>query len=379
MSLVRSVYYGTVIGGIAAFIGWLVSEVLFLEPLRDASIGFFGVASIGGIVGAAIGVAVSVVAGMANAQWRQLLLRALPGLIGGGIGGAVGGLLGNALFVLFGLPRVLGWLIMGLGIGVADGVYERSKSKVRNGLIGGALGGGLGGVLFDSIPSIVENSLGLSSSTGMSSRAAGFVILGLCIGALIGLAQVVLKEAWLTVLDGYRTGRQLILSQEVTVLGRGDHLPLPFLGPMNKDLESEHLKIIRQPSGSFILEDNDSRRGTLLNGQRIEGPAALKDGDIIRIGTNLVRFNERVRKSAGQEPVVRDPFQGKVASAPPPQAPRKASAGPPSRGAASARPVEGTSTAAPTGERDPPRKTPSPGKARPGTPLPPPPPPRRKS
>ena len=128
---------------------------------------------------------------------------------------------------------------MGLGIGAVDGLYERSNSKIRNGLIGGGIGGLLGGLLFDPIQNLI------TSQSGMSSRATAFVILGICIGAMIGFTQVVLKEAWLTVLDGYRAGRQLILGQVVTYLGRGDHLPLPFLGPMNLELETEHVKITR--------------------------------------------------------------------------------------------------------------------------------------
>ena len=84
----------------------------------------------------------------------------------------------------------------------------------------------------------------------MSSRAAAFVVLGLSIGAAIGLAHVVFRVAWLTVVDGFRTGRQLTLTQAVTVLGRGDHLPLPFLGPTNKDLDAEHLRSAACPTGA---------------------------------------------------------------------------------------------------------------------------------
>ena len=64
----------------------------------------------------------------------------------------------------------------------------------------------------------------------MISRATAFVILGMCIGILIGLVKVVLKEAWLTVLDGYRPGRQLILSEAETVLGRAEYAALPVHG-----------------------------------------------------------------------------------------------------------------------------------------------------
>ena len=40
----------------------------------------------------------------------------------------------------------------------------------------------------------------------------GFVVLGLCMGLMIAVAQVVLKEAWLKVEAGFRKGRELLLS-----------------------------------------------------------------------------------------------------------------------------------------------------------------------
>jgi hypothetical protein len=120
--------------------------------------------------------------------------------------------------------------------------------------------------------------------------------LGLCLGALIGLTQVVLREAWLTVVDGYRTGRQLIISRPVTVLGRGDHLPLPFLGPGNRDLEIEHCRITRQANGSFLLEDLQSRLGVFVNQQRVQGSRELASGDMIKLGPNHIRFQESRRR-----------------------------------------------------------------------------------
>ena len=181
---------------------------------------------------------------------------------------------------------------MGAGIGVVEGLYERSPAKLRNGLIGGAIGGFLGGILFDPISHLMA-----SSSSGMSSRATAFVILGMCIGILIGLVKVVFKDAWLTVLDGYRPGRQLILSDAETILGRAEYAALPFMSKNDSALELVHAKIVRQPNGRFVLEDNKSKEGTRLNNVRIDGPVVLSDGDVIRVGYNSIKFSERLRKA----------------------------------------------------------------------------------
>lgn len=361
MSFIRVVYYSALAGGWGAFAGWLLAEILFFHSGQIG--GRVQVAAVGAIVGAAIGLGLSVVAGLANGRLTQIALRGLPGIVGGGFGGAIGSFVGDVIYSLFpALGRAPGWVIVGIGIGMVEGLYDRSASKLRNGLIGGALGGFLGGLLFERIQHWVAHG------SGMSSRAAGFVILGLAIGALIGLVQVVLKDAWLTVLDGYRPGRQLILSRPVTGLGRGDHLQLPFLGPMNAGIESEHVRIIRQPSGAFVVEDNHSKLGTRLNNQPLTQPTMLKDGDVVKFGTNFVRFNERRRKE-GQEPITPS-FQGQVRSAPPP---------PPARTHTPATPKP---PAAPTSSPPPraPDTKPEKPAARPAAhgSIPPPPPPKKK-
>lgn len=116
--------------------------------------------------------------------------------------------------------------------------------------------------------------------------------------AVTGLRHVVWRRAWLTVLDGYRPGRQLILIEHVTILGRGDHLPLPFLGYSGRNLESEHARVIRHRDGSYTVEDNQTEVGTRLNGETVTKPAVLRDGDVIRLGSNMVRFNWRRRAPA---------------------------------------------------------------------------------
>lgn len=310
MSLARLVYYSAVLSGWAAFVAWLIAEVLFLHR-RGIGVTVEAVLSMG-LVGAAIAAALSVASDLGRGPWRCQLRRFVPGLVGGGLGGALGGLLGAAMYSGLAVPRVVGWMLMGLGVGGVEGIFDRSLRRTRHGLIGGTLGGGLGGLLFDLVA---------ASGASTSARAVAFVILGVAIGGLIGLTHVVLKEAWLTVLDGYQPGRQLILIHDLTVVGRGDHLPLPFLGYGSKDIEAEHLHIVRQPDGAYVAQDNHSRIGTRVNGQLIEGPVTLKDGDLIKLGSNLIRFNLKQRWGLAGSRGISDQaisYEGKIAPPPPP-------------------------------------------------------------
>src|SRR5262249_4815844 len=148
--------------------------------------------------------------------------------------GAVGGLIGGGFYWLLQridehstalriIGRIPGWIIMGMAIGAVEGVYDRSARKLRNGLIGGAVGGFVGGLLFDPMAALIH------SRSGMASRATAFVILGMCIGLLIAVVQVVLKQAWLTVEGGFRPGRQLILAEGETLMGTAERCALPFI------------------------------------------------------------------------------------------------------------------------------------------------------
>jgi hypothetical protein len=284
------VYYSGIFSGWAAFFGWLAGELIVLRGDGGRG-GWWGIALVGGLVGLAIGAGLTAASAMSEGGLSRMAGRMAVGAVGGGVGGLLGTIIGNAAYAGLGLPRFIGFMILGLAVGIVDGLADRSWRRVRNGVVGGLLGGLVGGLLFNPLVAL------LASGSGIASRAAAFVILGLCLGALIGLAQVVLRDAWLTVLDGYRAGRQVIISRPVTVLGRGDHLPLPFLGGANRELEIEHCRITRQANGTFLLEDLQSRLGVFVNQQRVDGTRQLVSGDVIKLGGNYVRFQESRRRS----------------------------------------------------------------------------------
>jgi len=343
MSLSRFAYYCAIFGGWAAFGAWLLAELLVLRG--ETQFDQAHILVVCSLVGAALGAAMNLVAGRANPLWKRQTPRVGAGLGAGLLGGALGALVGQATLAA-GLPFALGWAVMGAAIGVADGLFERSARKIRNGLVGGTCGGLTGGLLFAAVAGAYSNVAG---------RALAFTILGLSIGGLVGLTHVALKEAWLTVLDGFRPGRELILTQPVTILGRGDHLPLPLLGYAGRDLEVEHARIVRRADGRFVIEDLHSRIGTLVNGRPIQDTHPLHDGDTIKLGSNLLRFRLR-RGLAAPGTAEAKPSAPQAISAPPPPpvCPPAAQAG-------------GSSAGAEDGEKVPPAK-PSSGIAIPAPP-----------
>ncbi len=311
MSLVRLIIWSSLIGGWSAFFGWLFAEVIFHRWIDNA----FVAIAVATLVAIPIGGGICVVSGLTNPRINALAKRLGLGFVGGLLGGLLGALLGSCIFGGFHLitsqgfvefvARVIGWTLIGVGIGagigVSEGIVDRSFNKFRNGIIGGVLGGFLGGLFF-GIVTLIGGSI--------TSRAISFVLLGLCIGLFIGLAQVILKEAWLTVEAGFRPGRQMILGQDPISMGTSEKASLIFIAYGAKGVEPIHLKITKLQDGSYALEDNQSRTGTLLNGQPMRGTAALSDGDAIQFGVNVVRFNERVKRGDADKlppPVVTQP------------------------------------------------------------------------
>jgi FHA domain len=290
MSFLRLIYYSAMVGGWAGFLGWFLGEALLMQHGAQVEVSAIVVTT--ALCGAFIAAGLALLAETARGMLGRGLLRVVGGFGGGLVAGAVGSMFGNLIYSVLHfpiLPRALGFMVMGLAIGCVDGLFVLSWRRLRNGLIGGALGGFLGGLLFDPLLWIIRSP--------MSSRAIALVTLGLFIGLLIGFAQVLLREAWLTVVQGFRPGRQLVLTDRQTTLGTSERASLIFIAYGARGVEPAHACIERQQDGTFWIKDNGTRTGTFVNNQFVAQPSPLHNGDVLQIGINTVRFNERLRPS----------------------------------------------------------------------------------
>jgi pSer/pThr/pTyr-binding forkhead associated (FHA) protein len=121
------------------------------------------------------------------------------------------------------------------------------------------------------------------------------VVLGVCIGLFVGLAQVILKEAWVRVEAGFRPGRELILAKDEVTIGRAETCDIGLFG--DASIERLHARILQQ-GHRYLLADTGSAAGTFVNEQRITEPTPLRSGDSIRVGKSVMRFRERQRRTA---------------------------------------------------------------------------------
>ncbi len=308
MSFTRFIYYCAIMGGWAAFFGWLFGALF--SPREQAVSG-------AGVKGLFLGLAIALGLGLLDALWNLsmsrpflVLQRVGVAVLVGCVGGLLGGVIGQLLFsaTANGLFFVFGWTLTGLLVGVSIGVYELLLSvitqkdvsgatkKLIKGLVGGTAGGLLGGTL-----ALVFRVIGPTLFRGKdpddlsSPTAWGFVALGMCIGLLIGLAQVILKEAWIKIEVGRKAGREMILTKERTSVGRAESCDIGLFG--DNQIEKLHAHII-QSGNRYFLEDMQTPGGTFVNDQLVQGRFPLKSDDLIRVGNSVLRFRERAKRSA---------------------------------------------------------------------------------
>jgi hypothetical protein len=292
------VYWCALCGGWAAAVGWAAGRVLAgSDPLGSA-----------GVKGLCLGALIAVALGVVDALWvfslRQLgraAPRVLACLAVGSVGGLFGGVAGQLLYDWHNLLLVLGWALTGLMVGAAVGSFDffggwvrqeelrGSRRKLLRGLIGGAAGGLLGGFLDLQLRG-AWGGIFPDKADLWSPSATGFVALGLCIGLMIGVAQVVLKEAWLSVESGFRAGRELLLARPVLTIGRAEACDLGLFG--DPTVERLHARILRQ-GDHYLIADAGTPGGTYVNDVRITRPTPLRAGDLIRVGNARIRFGER--------------------------------------------------------------------------------------
>ncbi len=295
MSFKLFIYYCALCGGWAAFAAWAVVQGLGIRTVEPA---FLRVVLVGGILGALVAGAVGMMDALLNAQGVQRFVRVAICMVLGGFGGLIGGLIGEMFYDhVSHVLLLIGWIFVGGLIGASIGAFDilnaaaakrdmrPALKKTLNGVYGGFLGGFVGGLLFGLVFGI--------EFLPRSDLAIGLVVLGLCIGLLIGLAQVVLKEAWLKVESGFRAGRELMLTKDETTIGRAESCDLGLFG--DNTIERLHARIERK-NNQYVLADVETAAGTFLNDKPVRKSTPLHDGDVIRVGKSVLRFGERAKR-----------------------------------------------------------------------------------
>jgi hypothetical protein len=305
MSFRLFIYYCALLGGWAGLGGWALGRMAAPAEgmLRTGVRGMW--------LGLAVAFGVGLIDAAQSVGWRRIgavLLRLLTAMLIGAVGGFLGGLLGAALQEIHGFLFFIGWTVTGLLVGVSIAFFDflsaliarknmsGAMGKLIKCIIGGGVGGLLGGLLASAFNSIFYSMFGTGRSLEAfwTPTAAGFIAVGVMVGLLVGLAQVILKEAWIKVEAGFRPGREMILAKDRISIGRAEGMDIALFG--DQGVEKTHAFIVVD-AGRYYVEDAGTPTGTFVNDQRVSGRTALKSEDMIKLGTkSMLRFFEKQKR-----------------------------------------------------------------------------------
>lgn len=283
MSLRLRIYYNAVFGAIGGLLAWYLLGQLgafYSVILRDAVAG----ACIGGMVGGFMGS----IDGLFDKSLFKIGRGSFYGAQYGLLGGVAGLLIGELILWSMGggiLGRAFGWLCLGLAVGMSEGMANKAPRKTSYGATGGAAGGFLGGAIFE----FLRGSFG----SYVFSQALGLVILGACIGSLVGLVENVLRDAWLMAITGRQEGKEFTLAKDVVTIGKDERCDVTLF--YDEKITPQHAQIARQ-NGQFVLQGLPGSEGKVsVNNQVIPSSQVLQNNDRVRVGdtTLLFRWKER--------------------------------------------------------------------------------------
>jgi hypothetical protein len=303
MAILVRIYFNAVFGGLGGLLGWMMYGVFGdkSSATPEAQL-MLGGAFIGGFIGYLV-VSVDAIRDRSVLRFCRL---STYGVIIGAIGGAAGiqigeivnyylvrGLLNAGALRTVGevLSRGLGWMFLGVAVGLSEGIASRSLGKLSYGTLGGMIGGFVGGLLYGLIKALEKDS---DASSHVLGGAMGLVILGACIGGFSALVQGVFQPASIKVVRGWQEGREYSLLKVDNLLGRDEGADIPLFRDMR--VEKRHAVIQRDGTKFVLLNTEAPPEQTRVNDEPVPHYHNLQDGDRIQLGSIVLRFQMRDAK-----------------------------------------------------------------------------------
>lgn len=259
------------------------------------------------VVAGFIGLGLGAVDGVVCRLPRRALIAGGIGLVVGFLGGFISGILANIIYAPinalsekqisaagtfttagFGLQmlgRSLAWSCAGLTMGLGQGVALRSGRLFVWGLVGGVVGGLLGGLLFDPVDLLLLDPVKPSAHV---SRLIGIVAIGMAVGGMIGVVELLTRDAWLRMTEGPLAGKEFLLFKDLMRFGSSPSMEIYLF---NDRLVAGHHANLRVVGGEADLEAVGTQ-AVEVNQRRIDR-ARLRHGDRITIGRTSFVYEKR--------------------------------------------------------------------------------------
>lgn len=263
------------------------------------------------LVAALIGLAIGAADGIVCRVFRRVLLAGFVGLLIGFVGGFVSGIIANLVYAplttlamdqgsdqageqlstvglllqVFG--RALAWCLAGIAMGLGQGIALRSGKLLLYGFLGGILGGLLGGLSFDPVDLLIYGSFNHPSAHW--SRLIGISCVGIGVGLMIGIVELLARDAWLQMVEGPLAGKEFLIFKDRMDVGASPKCDIYLFS--DPAVSPEHA-VIRTVGGNYEIEGVSRQAATCVNNRPIER-ARLRHGDQITIGGTVFVFQKR--------------------------------------------------------------------------------------
>lgn len=266
-------------GGLAS---WPFLEfVLWKQGAFASYLLFFIAATI--IPGLFIALFLGAAEGVISKNWSRAVKGALIGLLSGTVGGLLGGMAGQILLsrilvwfpgrgdVLETAARTIAWGLVGIFIGLSDGIRSLSPRKMGVGALGGFVGGAAGGFFLEILSRSFASSL---------PRLGGLVLMGLMIGIFYSLLDRKYSFGVLRVLNGSQAGKRYRINQKKMDLGSGNRT---IIFNDYEDVDDKEVEI-RVDHGQITIVDGKMDNKLYVNDKATQ-KTTLKYGDVIKAGS----------------------------------------------------------------------------------------------
>jgi pSer/pThr/pTyr-binding forkhead associated (FHA) protein len=117
----------------------------------------------------------------------------------------------------------------------------------------------------------------------------GLTIIGATVGLMIGVVELLARDAWLQMVEGPLAGKEFLIFKDRVHVGAS---PRSDIYLFNDDQVADRHAVIRAAADQYEIEAGDETHPLLLNGRAVSR-SRLRHGDQITLGSTVFVFQRR--------------------------------------------------------------------------------------
>jgi hypothetical protein len=182
--------------------------------------------------------------------------------------------------------RGLAWALAGIAMGLGQGLALRSGKVLVYGLLGGLFGGLFGGLLFDPIYFFVT---GAHNPSAHLSRMISLTIIGGSVGLMIGIVELLARDAWLRMVAGPLAGKEFLIFKSTMNVGAS---PKSDIYLFNDESVAPNHAVLRATGDLYEIESLSDVYPLTVNNRAVTR-TRLRHGDQIGLGRTVFVFQRK--------------------------------------------------------------------------------------